>query len=417
MLMSQEEYNVHFQKTRTLHIRLELLNQFDNAIERIDGLSTNGNINLSGNSTYRRTGNLTLVIKNKTLLPSPESKIWFNRKVRVFIGLSDYSSVIHWFKMGIFLIKSVEINHSKQQKTLSLDLTDLMSNLDGTFSGTLDYQTELLAKGLTISEAIRSVITSLGKVSIDSIRVNGSDALLPYDLDKDPSSTIYDLVKELMDLYMGYEFFVNEDNYFLVQKIKDTKDDAVAWDFTQNKMDLIIDNTTKMDFSNVRNKVYIWGKKLEDGTQPNWIYHNRYARNNIVNMNAVTDKVKGDICYVSNEHKSYFWNGSAWSLLNFNVIPEFNSESIGVRSHVYSNDSLYNNDQAMLRAEYELEQKSNLAETVSFNCAPIYFLTPNTKIKLLDEETGIDGDYRIDDITVPLDISSTMSVNATKLYY
>lgn len=417
MLMSQQEYDVHFQSTRRLHIRLELLNQFDNVIDRLDGVSTNGSINLSGKSTYRRTGNLSMVVNNKKVLPSPTSKIWFNRKVRIYTGLQDYNDKIHWFKMGIFLIKDADISHTKDGVNISIELLDSMANLDGTFSGSSPNEIKLLPEGVTISEAIKATVTSLGKISVDNIVVNGSEALLPYEITKEPNSTIYETLEELIQLYMGYEFFFNEDNYFIVQKIKDTKYDPISWDFTQNKMDLILEYSSKVDFSNVKNAIHVWGKKMDSGSQAYWVYKNKYTRNSISERNSLSNKQKGDICFVGKENKSYCWNGSNWDELNFNVIPEFNIENIGERNHVYSDDKIFNNDQAMLRAEYELEQKSNLAETVNISCLPIYFLVPNSKIKLYDEKSNIDGEYKINEVTIPLDISSSMSVSATKIYY
>lgn len=410
MIMSQQEYNIHFQRVRTLHIKLELLNQFDNVIDRIEGISTDGSINLSGNSAYRRTGSLSLVVKNKSLLPSPSSRIWFNRKIRVYVGLSGHDDVAHWFNQGIFLIKKVDIDRSTNEHKMSLDLVDLMATVDGTFSGQLGIETELLAKGITISEAMRLTLSSLGKVSVDNIIVNGNNVLLPYDLEKDATSTVYDVMSELLGLYMGWEFFVNVHGFYVVQKIKDTKNDPIAWDFTENKMDLVITSSSTINFDNVKNSVVVWGKKLDNGTQPHWIYRNRFARNTISERNLISNKTKGDICFVKNEDKSYCWNDSSWGVLGFNVVPEFNVESIGERLHTFSDDKIFNNDQAMLRAEYELEQKSNLAETINMSCSPIFGLESNEKIRLED------GDYRIDDISVPLGME-TMSITATKLYY
>ena len=43
-----------------------------------------------------------------------------------------------------------------------------------------------------------------------------------------------------------------------------------------------------------------------------------------------------------------------------------------------------------------------------------YHLEPNTRIGVRDIESDIYGDYMISSISIPLDISSTMSISATR---
>ena len=45
---------------------------------------------------------------------------------------------------------------------------------------------------------------------------------------------------------------------------------------------------------------------------------------------------------------------------------------------------------------------------------PIYYLEPNTRIHLYDEDTGLDGDYIASKITLPLAYNGTMTITATK---
>jgi hypothetical protein len=46
---------------------------------------------------------------------------------------------------------------------------------------------------------------------------------------------------------------------------------------------------------------------------------------------------------------------------------------------------------------------------------PIYYLEPNTRIFVKDENSGIDGEYIINRITIPLQYQGTMSISATKV--
>jgi hypothetical protein len=135
-------------------------------------------------------------------------------------------------------------------------------------------------------------------------------------------------------------------------------------------------------------------------------------------MNAISDQVTGDICYDISLSKSYMWNGSAWTLLDFNVVPTFNIENIGEKIHVYSSDTIYNNDQAKLRCEFELKLMSNFADKISFSCVPVYYLSANQKIYVSSlQEPNIDGYYRIVSSNLSLSTNGVQTINAVRLFY
>lgn len=53
-------------------------------------------------------------------------------------------------------------------------------------------------------------------------------------------------------------------------------------------------------------------------------------------------------------------------------------------------------------------------ETVSLTSIPVYYLEPNTRVYIHDDNSGIDGEYIIDRISLPLQYSGTMNISATK---
>ena len=61
-----------------------------------------------------------------------------------------------------------------------------------------------------------------------------------------------------------------------------------------------------------------------------------------------------------------------------------------------------------------LYQYTSYNESVDIQCVPIYHLDVNTRIGIQDAESNIFGDYIINRISVPLDISSTMTINAVR---
>ena len=415
-MITQNQYNVLRQPTRHLNIKIDLINENDIIVGSFEGIATNGQINLSGDSTYRRNGNMTMVFDKKyNILPSPESKIWFNKRIGIHIGLRDYFDEIVWFNMGRFAIGSVDLNFDKAEKTMSCSLQDYMAFLDGTLGGKLSHKV-VIDEGTPIYEAIRSTLTGLGRVSIEDIKIGDIDLVLPYTIEKSSGSTVYELVSEIIQIYMGWTFFYDENGVFVVEKIRDKRNDPIVEVFDGTEKDLTLNTQPTINFSHTRNSEYLWGRQLEDGSQIKWVYKNKWARNNYSDLNGLTDKEKGDICHIISEDNSYVYDGSSWSLLDFKVISQFNIEQIGEKVWTESIDTVFTDEQAMLKSEYELQQMSNMAETINFSIVPIYYLKALNKIGINIDDL-IDGDYLIDSLSVPLDLSSSMSVTAKRLYY
>lgn len=61
-----------------------------------------------------------------------------------------------------------------------------------------------------------------------------------------------------------------------------------------------------------------------------------------------------------------------------------------------------------------LHQATSYNQNVSISCIPIYTLQPNTRIGIHDTDSGINGDYLINNITISFGAGDTMSVSATR---
>lgn len=415
-MITQNQYNVLRQPTRHLNIKIDLINENDIIVGSFEGIATDGSINLNGDGTYRRNGNMTMVFDKKyNLLPSPESKIWYNKRIGIYIGLRNYFDEMIWFNMGRFAINNVDLNFDTAEKTMSCSLQDYMAFLDGSLGGTLSHKI-IIDEGTPINEAIRSALTGLGRVSIEDIRIGDIDLVLPYTIEKSSGSTVYELVSEIIQIYMGWTFFYDENGVLVVEKIRDKRNDPVVEVFDGTEKDLTLSTQPSINFSHTKNSIYIWGRQLEDGTQIKWVYRNRWARNNYSDLDDLTDKQKGDICHIISENNSYVWNGIAWSLLGFKVVSQFNMEQIGEKIWTESINTVFTEQQAMLKSEYELQQRSNMAETINFSVVPLYYLKPLSKINISIDNL-IRGDYLITSVAIPLNIDGNSTINCQRLYY
>lgn len=61
-----------------------------------------------------------------------------------------------------------------------------------------------------------------------------------------------------------------------------------------------------------------------------------------------------------------------------------------------------------------LYQFTSYNESITLSVIPIYYLEPNTRITVFDNETGIHGDYLIKTISLPLTTNGTSNISATR---
>lgn len=130
-------------KTRTTFIKLVLLTFDEKTIKDIQGIATSGSISVNGNSTIRRTINLSMAAAaDQNDLTNLENQIALDKKIRVEVGLknpfphSKYPDVI-WFPVGLYIITSANLSYGTGGCNISITGKDKMGKLDGSIGGTL----------------------------------------------------------------------------------------------------------------------------------------------------------------------------------------------------------------------------------------------------------------------------------------
>lgn len=66
------------------------------------------------------------------------------------------------------------------------------------------------------------------------------------------------------------------------------------------------------------------------------------------------------------------------------------------------------------RLDELLYQHGYCVESASVTAIPVYYLEPNVRVYIYDEKTGVDGEYIVSKITLPLTYNGTMSLTTTK---
>ena len=91
-------------------------------------------------------------------------------------------------------------------------------------------------------------------------------------------------------------------------------------------------------------------------------------------------------------------------------------ENIGRKAYYEESTSVYNNDRAKDYAEYTLNQKSIMQETMDFSCPLLPHLDVNRVITVTDDYYKFNKQrFIIQSLTIPLDTSSKMSITASNI--
>lgn len=384
-MITEEQYKVLNQVLLEKYIKVEIYDSNNNKLDSIEGNVIDGTIDIDATSNMRRQfSGLTMVITNNKYIPSSSSYFWINRKVRLAIGIKNMlTDKICWFHLGWYYISKPDIKKTQTTYELTLSGYDYMCQLDGTYNGCLSnaVATKITA-GTPIGQAIRSTLTFKANENnymvedvVDSIN---TVLTVPYDLEKDSTSTIRDLISDLAGLYMNYEFFYsagteNSQPVFTFQAIKNRINDPIVWDFSQNKVLLDIDN--QPNFENIKNDVWVWGNLNSDNTQAKAHYQN-----------------------TNNNQK-------------------FSIPNIGVKTYPITETNYKTNAQCLSRAKYEVFLHSTLLEQVQASTIPIYPLDVNEIVNFNNPEIALEGLHLTQKISFNLKTSDTrMTLDCAKLY-
>lgn len=178
---------------KTQYVKITILDRKENPIREIQGRVMSGSVSLNGDSSIRRTCNLTLIAEQaENDLTNVNSLISINKKISLEVGFlntfnqyKDYDII--WFPLGIFVIAAPTITHNVSSVTISLSLKDKMCLLNGEFGGIISSSInvnevdevqangEVVTKKLTLIEIIQYIMTMFGGESIDNIIINDID--------------------------------------------------------------------------------------------------------------------------------------------------------------------------------------------------------------------------------------------------
>lgn len=174
-------------------LKIIVLDFEENPIQSIEGFATGGSLNIDGQSSMRRTCNLSLIATDETYnILDVNNLLSMNKKIQVELGIknttvhySDYDII--WFPLGTFVIINPSISKSATGINISLTLKDKMCLLNGDCGGKFNAAIDLHVMDIindkgeieqyhpTIYEIIQSVVHVYGGEQLTKIIINDLD--------------------------------------------------------------------------------------------------------------------------------------------------------------------------------------------------------------------------------------------------
>lgn len=151
---------VDLERIKTLTARVTVLSWDERPLYDFTGkVLPGGSVNIDGNSSLRRTCNISLLLEDEDMdITNVQNIISINKKVKLEIGVhhsvigySMYPTTV-WFPLGIYVIIQPNISRSLSGTTLSLQLKDKMCLLNGEMGGTLPASITFSEMGYTDDE-------------------------------------------------------------------------------------------------------------------------------------------------------------------------------------------------------------------------------------------------------------------------
>ena len=383
VLLSKKDLNENFYKI-TLKNRVQIYYCIEDKVRTI---ASGNNTNQSNKSIIssalleiNRNGSLsesTLTTLN-SIFGGTITKVNAKEKLTQYNNLNKviYENVKYEYNMGIYLLNSPNTKISTSDRTITLDLCDLIENYS-TFSNGLIGKLSF-AKDSNLATTIQNIATDSNLMGLSRTLIEACDSTIDSAQTFEQDTDLVDVLKKLISLHPIYDCYFNNEGIFVFELIKQRTTDMII-DYIGNSCPLIVSVDYKKNFENVRNDIIVLGAM-------------------ITNSDGSTTQTKFEL---KNETGN-----------------ELSIDKLGLHRKAITNDNNKTNAMCQSEATYYLEKYSNLAETLTLQVIPMPYLVPNKviEVNLEFEDIIITGRWLIDSISMDLKFDGLQTITCHKLY-
>ena len=324
------------------------------------------------------------------------NKIWFGQRVRLLMGLVLPDGTDFYLPQGVFYISNPSNAFNPNQRTVTFNLVDKWSYLDGSLFGRLS--SSYLVPRNTTEKSIWEATTKLLKFSkIDFEPTN--DISLQIDNVTPIYTTFYDRPNKpegAIGSNVPYEIRVSGENVTLAQIILELNNIIVGWVGYDQTGALRID-ASQNDVEDV-NKPVLWNFTPENSQLLG------------ISETIKNSEVYNDIIIVGQTQSNTEIYGR---VSNYDAKSDTNINLIGRRTYKESQSNYSNVQQCIDLAEFRLKRKTILQKTVTIRSSQLFHLTENSviTIKRTDKEGSPIERHLIQSFTLPIGETGEMSIS------
>lgn len=181
------------------------------------------------------------------------------QRINVFSKNQD----VHWFNQGCFSISSNGFTYNATTNTVQCSCVDLVARLNGDLAGQLTGLKTKINKGTRIAPVIKTVLTEQPMSEFSKCVIDYWTRNVPYDLEYETGTTLWQILTELRDLYYPFEMYFDDD-VFVCHEIPSGFDDPPVLDPDLFASLVTADGeSATVDYSTVRNCVEVFGATID----------------------------------------------------------------------------------------------------------------------------------------------------------
>lgn len=245
-------------------IRIIVLDWYEKPIQNIEGQVTSGSISLDGQSSVRRTCNLTFTAdEHQAQITKVENLLSINKKIKLEIGFTNITKTYPqykkiWFPLGTYLIINPSITHNNNGINISLQLKDKMCLLNGECGGVIpaavdftimesyDDNGQLITTQPTIYQIIQEVVNHYGGEQLGKIIISGLDKKVKQMVQWHGNKPLYYVQK---DTAVGkVQFYTTDENeIFQLSSSDDFQEYTLGDDIGYQLVDFIYPDELNVD--------------------------------------------------------------------------------------------------------------------------------------------------------------------------
>lgn len=345
-------------------------------IPQEDIIINSGNFTENYQSGQRKSVNINLINIDGKYTPSINT-IWVHNRFRFDVGL-EFDGQVYWFPRGIYVLGNPSASHQDSDKQVALTLVDKFAVLEGK-AGILEATYEIPVDS-DIEQAIIGILTldngSGAPIDLKPIIYDRAfkGLKMPYTLSKDAGSTLGEMLLEIGTILNAEVYYNSQGNLCFININETTLDvqKASLWDYEDTERDYY-NATANYDFENAVNEVHVVGDNIN---------------NEIFSAMAKNNNPASPLCV----------------------------QRIGRRIEYINDSSIYSDDLAQQRADYELRKfgilKTTMSVNVSFN--PLLFV--NNLITITDQYYDIQRErFLIQSISYTIGDQCQMSISCSNI--